>query len=92
VHNVGVVGVHTRALVVLVLSAVALVVLVKHVVVVHERIRRVREELQEELFHLRVEHALHLCRVVKVLALGLTVRQRNAKLVHALGAVGERPG
>src|SRR5712672_1443092 len=38
VHEVGIVGVHTRVLVVLVLGAVALVVLIKHVVVVYERI------------------------------------------------------
>ena len=88
VHEVGVGGVHTRVLVVLVLRAVALVVLVKHVVVVHQRIGCVREKLQEELLHLRVEHALHLRRVVEVLALGLAVRQCDAKLVHALGAVG----
>ena len=89
-HEVGVVGVHTGVLVVLVLRAVAIVVLVKHVVVVHERICRVREKLQKELLHLRVEHALHLRRVVEVLALGLAVRQRYAKLVHALGAVGRK--
>ena len=75
VHDVGVVGVYTRVFVVLVFRTVALVVLVKYVVVVHERIRRLREKFQEELLHLRVVHALDFRRVVEVLALGLTVRQ-----------------
>ena len=88
-HDVGVVGAHPRVLVVLILLDVASVVLVECVVVVHQRIRGAREELHEELLHLRVEHALHLRRVIEVLALGLAVRQRDAKLVHALGAVGQ---
>ena len=91
-HDVGVVGVHTRVFVVLVFCAVALVVLVKHVVVVHERIGRTGEEVEEEFLDLRVEHTLHLGRVVEVLALGLAVRQRDAKFVHALGARGRETG
>jgi hypothetical protein len=57
VHKVGVTGVHTRVLVVLVFRAVARVVLVEDVVVVDQRIGRIREELEEELLDLGVEHA-----------------------------------
>src|SRR5208282_5700297 len=92
VHVVGVVGIYTRVLVVLILGAVAFVVLVKYVVVVHERIGGVRVKLQQELLHLRVEHALYLGRIVKIPASGLAVRQRHAKLVHALGAAGRETG
>ena len=73
VNEVGVKGVYTWDLVVLVFCAVALVVLIKHVVVVHKRIRRVWEKLQEQFLHFRVEHALHLFCVIEVFALGLTV-------------------
>ena len=88
VHDVGIVGVDARVLLGLVLGAVALVVLVENVVVIHERIGRAREKVQQEPFYLRVVYAFHLRRVVEVPALGLAVRQRNAKLVHAFGAAG----
>ena len=87
VHEVGVTGVYTWDLVVLVFLAVALVVLVKHIVVVHKRICRTREILQEEFLHLRVEHSLYLLRVIEVLTLGLTVCQRDPELIHALRTV-----
>jgi len=45
VHKVGIIGVHTRVVAVLVFRAVARVVLVEYVVVVDQRIGRVREEL-----------------------------------------------
>ena len=88
VHEGGVTGVHTRVLVVLVFRAVARVVLVEDVVVVDQRIGRVREELEQELLDLGVEHALHLRRIVEVRALGLEVRQRDTEPVHAFGALG----
>ena len=87
-HEVGVIGVHARVLVVLVFRAVARVVLVEDVVVVDQGVGRAREELEEELLDLGVEHALHLRRIVEVRARGLEVRQRDAEPVHAFGAVG----
>jgi hypothetical protein len=64
VHQVGVIGVHPRVVAVLVFGAVAPVVLVEDVVVLDQRIGRIREELEQELLDLRVEHALHLRRTV----------------------------
>src|SRR5579871_420563 len=92
VNDVGVVGIHARIFVGLILGAVALVVLVKYVVVVHERIRRAGEKLQQKLLHFRVEYALNLGGIIEVLAPGLAVPQRNAKPVHARGAVGRETG
>ena len=77
VHDVGVVGIDA-GFSVLVLRAVALIVLVEDVVVVHQRVGRVREEVEQELLDLRVVDALHLLRVVEVRALGVEVRQRDA--------------
>ena len=91
VHEVDVLGVHSRIPGVLVLGAIALVVLVEHVVVVDERIGRVGEEVHEELLDLGVEDPLDFGRVVEVLALRFEVRQRDAEPVHALGAVGREP-
>ena len=87
VHQVGVIGVHAGVLAVLILRAVALVVLVEDIVVVDQRIGRVREELEQQLLDLRVVHPLHLSRIVDVCALGLEVRPGHAELVHAFGAV-----
>ena len=88
VHDVGVVGVHARVLVVLVFRAVARIVLVEDVVVVDQCIGRAREELEKELLDLGIEHALDFRRVVEVRALGLEMRQRDAEPVHAFGTVG----
>jgi len=49
VHQVGVIGVHTRVVAVLVFGAVALVVLVEDVVVIDQRVGRIREELEQQL-------------------------------------------
>src|SRR5947208_3317914 len=49
VHQVGVIGVHTRVVAVLIFRPVALVVLVENVVVIDQRIGRIREELEEQL-------------------------------------------
>ena len=91
-HNVGVLGIHAPVLAVLVLFAHARVVLVENVVVIVQCIGRAREEGEEKLLDLGVEHTLHLRRIVEVRARGLDVRQREAEPVHAFGAVGERPG
>jgi hypothetical protein len=48
VHQVGVIGVHARVLAVLILRAVALIVLVEDIVVVDQRVGRVREELEQQ--------------------------------------------
>ena len=91
-HDVGVPGVDARVLGLLVFRAVALVVLVEDVVVVDERVGRLREEVEQELLDLRVEHALHLRRVVEVRALRLEMGQRDAEPVHALGAADREAG
>jgi hypothetical protein len=85
VHQVGVIGVYTRVLAVLILCAVALVALVEDVVVIDQRIGRIREELEQQLFDLRMIDAFHLRRIVDVRALGLEMRQRHAEPVHAFG-------
>jgi hypothetical protein len=86
-HEVGVIGVHTGVLAVLVFGAVALVVLVEDVVVVDQCVRRVREEIEQQLFDFGVIHPLHFRRIVDVCAFGLEMRQGQAELVHAFGAV-----
>src|SRR5262249_40934173 len=92
VHDVGVIRIDAWILLVLIFRAVALVILVKHVVVVYQRVRRAGEKVQKELFDLRIVYALDLGRVVEVLALGFAVRERDAELVHALGAVWRKTG
>ena len=86
--EVGVSGVHAGVPGVLVFRAVALIVLVEDIVVIDQRVGRIREELQQQLLDFRVEHALHFRGVVEVPALRLEMRQRDAEPVHAFGASG----
>ena len=83
--DVGVVSIDPRILVVLIFLDGPRVVLVKQAVVVHERVSRTGEEIEQEFFYLRVEHALDLGRVIEVLAFRFDMSERDAKLVHALG-------
>ena len=86
-NEIGVVGVYPRVLVVLIFGAIAFIVFVENIVVVDQRVRCARKELEQQFFHLGVEHSLYLMRVIKILALRFAMRERNAKLVHALCAI-----
>jgi hypothetical protein len=74
VHDVGILGVHTRVLGVLVLCSVARVVLVENVVVVDECIGRAGEKFQDELLDFGVEYALDFRRILEVRAFGFEMR------------------
>ena len=78
-HKVGVFGIHARVFGVLVFGTVARVVLVKGIVVVDQRVRRPREEIQQQLFDFRIEHPFHFRRVVEIGAFGFQMRQRQAQ-------------
>jgi hypothetical protein len=72
--------------------AIARVILVEDVVVVDQRIGRVREELEEELLDLRIVDVPYLGRVVDVRALRLEVSQRDTEWSMHSALVGDRPG
>ena len=61
---------------ILVFRSIAWVILIEDIVIVDERVCCIRKELEKKLLDLGVEHAFHLCRVIKIRALGLEVRQR----------------
>ena len=67
--EIGVIGIDARVFVVLVFSPVPSVVLIKHIMVVDQRLGRPGKIIQQQLLHFWVKHALHFPMIVKVLAL-----------------------
>ena len=67
--QIGVIGIDARVFVVLVFSPVPGVVLIKHIMVVDQRLGRPGKVIQQQLLHFWVKHALHFSMIVEVLTL-----------------------
>ena len=67
--EIGVIGIDAWIFVVLVFSPVPGVVLIKHIVVVDQRLGRAGKVIQQQLLHFWVKHALYFPVIVEVLAL-----------------------
>jgi hypothetical protein len=87
VHQVGIVRVDPRVLLVLVLGAVPGIVLVEDIVVIDQGVGRAGEEIEQQLLDLGIKDALHLRRGIEVGAFGVEMRQRDA----GRGDLGQSP-
>ena len=85
--QVRVAAIYARVLAVLIFSAIALVVFIEHIVVVDQSIGCAGEKVEQQLFHLCIEHTFHFFMVVEILALRLAMRERHSQFVHTLGGV-----